>query len=272
MEFEVGPSLLMAGIRLARVHKEMPDLGFEDIRQRISVGAAGQLGVDFPGAEALIKAHGWDFFSPLPDDDSAMRETLDSIYVIYPPVWRTLAIKGRDAVKEGIEIDEWLCLEIAGLSEAISQDVISWWDMHAQLARHEIDEKKLRTGREGELRSFEFESIKLQPHNLTPIWASLQDNSLGYDILSFNIESGMSDCYIEVKSSQSPYRPFFVYLSEGEAKFAEENAENWMLHYWNPETDEPVVFTWDQIRRHLPKNQNSGKWTNVRIALDGKSE
>jgi hypothetical protein len=269
MTHQVCPSLLLAGIRLARIHKDLPELTFEDIRQRISVGAAGQLGVDFPGAETLIESHGWEFFSPLSEDDAAMRETLNSFYSIYPPVWRTLAIKGRDAVKDGIDLDEWLCLEIAGLSESISEDTILWWDLHAQLARQELADKNLRTGREGELRSFQYELQKLTPHGMSPTWASLQDNSLGYDILTYKSDLDFAPCYIEVKSSQSTYKPYFVYLSEGEAKFAEANAENWLLHYWNFENDDPIIFTWQQVEPHLPTNQNSGKWTSVRIALDG---
>ena len=270
MDVQVCPSLLLAGIRLARIHDELPNLSYPDILQRISVGAAGQLGVDFPGAQNLINIHGWSFFSSAPDDDVAMRETLDAYYRAYPPVWRTLAIKGREAVKSSIDIDEWLCLEMADLSTSISPEAISWWDWHAQQARQELADKNLKTGREGESRSYEFECAKLESHNLTPIWASLQDNSLGYDILSYSSEQSLAPMYIEVKSSQSPYKPYFVYLSEGEAKFAQAHAENWVLHYWNSEITEPDIFTWNEIERHLPLNQNSGKWTNVRIALHGK--
>ena len=59
-------------------------------------------------------------------------------------------------------------------------------------------------------------------------WVSLEDDTAGYDILSYDLETEQP-IYIEVKSTiGNKFTPF--YMSEGEINFSRENANNYRLY------------------------------------------
>ena len=60
------------------------------------------------------------------------------------------------------------------------------------------------------------------------VWESLNNDSAGYDILSFDV-GAMKPIYIEVKTTEgNKFTPF--YMSEGELKFSRENPNEYRLY------------------------------------------
>lgn len=95
--------------------------------------------------------------------------------------------------------------------------------------------KNANIGERGEKLVFEHEKNKLKaaikdgkvvPDDY-PKWVSLDDDSAGYDILSYDVDA-MQPMYIEVKTTTgSKYTPF--YMSAGEIDFSKKNASQYHL-------------------------------------------
>lgn len=97
--------------------------------------------------------------------------------------------------------------------------------------------RNLDIGERGEKLVFEMEKEKLlnavKTGKIDSIenhlkWVSIEDDSLGYDIISYDIDK-MSPVYIEVKTTTgSGALPF--YMSENELNFSKQNTKNYKLY------------------------------------------
>lgn len=106
--------------------------------------------------------------------------------------------------------------------------------------KHDYIKEHIRNtdiGERGEKLVFEQEKKKLlqavkdkKIHSIDNLlkWASLDDDSLGYDILSYDVDA-KQPIYIEVKTTTgNKLTPF--YMSEGEIKFSKDNASRYQLY------------------------------------------
>ena len=97
--------------------------------------------------------------------------------------------------------------------------------------------KQTQIGERGERLVFEFEKTKLHLaqkegriesiENLLK-WVSLEDDSAGYDILSYDTEK-KAPIFIEVKATNSGKTTPF-YISNGELSFSKNHAQNYRLY------------------------------------------
>jgi hypothetical protein len=118
--------------------------------------------------------------------------------------------------------------------------------------------------------SFDHEVARLAELGIakSPRWVAIDDNTAGYDILSY--DRGPLEPIsrlVEVKSTiQSPLR-FFV--SRNEWNLANRSGTAYTFHVWDLRADQPRLYerTAAQVGMHIPLDQGKGKWTVAEIPV-----
>lgn len=181
------------------------------------------------------------------------------------PIWARLAPAGRSHVLQAMGINGVQCFRAARLlgSDARATD---WWDALASSNRGERDARLLAQGRDGERLSLEYENDRLIKEGIsgTPVWVAIDDNTVGYDILSYAWHDGSKvSRLIEVKTTLAD-TPRMI-LSRNEWKTAEQYGAAFEFHLWNLKSQELTIYTVDEIRSHIPTDNGVGQWESVEI-------
>src|SRR3546814_8775372 len=110
------------------------------------------------------------------------------------PIWARLAPAGRNHVLQAIGVNGVQCLRSAGLLGSDAR-ATEWWDALATVNRGERDARLLAQGREGERLSLAYENTRLKQEGISraPVWVAIDDNTVGYDILSYAWHEGRSE-------------------------------------------------------------------------------
>lgn len=185
--------------------------------------------------------------------------------------WARSIILGRKKLLKQLSRDEHQCFRSARLlDEFPSDDVIEWWDSLSGQMRLITDQKKLERGRAAEKLSLEYEMSRLEQLEirLSPKWVAINDNTVGYDILSYDPgKLGPTNRLIEVKSTiASPLR---FYVSRNEWEQALKFGVAYHFHIWDLATSPPRLYerTAAEIQPHIPADQENGKWTVAEIPV-----
>lgn len=103
---------------------------------------------------------------------------------------------------------------------------------------------------------------------LKPKWIGLDDNTAGYDVLSYEPgERNPVNKLIEVKSTiASPLR--FI-LTRSEWDKAKAAGAAYCFDIWDLTRDPPVLFIKcvDNVAPHVPADAEKGKWKTVEIPV-----
>jgi Protein NO VEIN, C-terminal len=148
--------------------------------------------------------------------------------------------------------------------------VVAWWDRVTGLVRLEGERQKQERSRRAERLSYEKEKKRLRQLgiNLNPVWMGLEDNTAGYDILSYEPgDPAPTNVLIEVKSTiASPLR--FI-LSRFEWDKAKSIGDAYCFHIWDMQREPPALYvrTVDSVARHIPADSEKGKWKTVEIPV-----
>lgn len=105
--------------------------------------------------------------------------------------------------------------------------------------------KQTMLGERGEYVVMQYEINKLKSLKIkkTPIQQSLQDDSLGYDILSYSKDE--SPIYIEVKTTNLSPKDFNIYLTSNELDTALKYGKSYHVYIvFNPNTSKPIIYDW----------------------------
>lgn len=193
---------------------------------------------------------------------------IEAIIAERSPIWARLAPAGRNHVLQAIGVNGVQCLRSAGLlgSDARATD---WWDALATVNRGERDARLLAQGREGERLSLTYENARLQQEGISraPIWVAIDDNTVGYDILSYAWhEESEVNRLIEVKTTRAT--PPRMILSRNEWETAEQYGGAFEFHLWNLNSEVLTIYTVEQLRVHIPTDNGAGKWECVEIHPD----
>ena len=194
---------------------------------------------------------------------------IDAVIASRSPVWARLAPAGRNHVLQAIGVNGVQCLRAAGLlgTEARATD---WWDTLAAANRSERDARLLAQGREGERLSLAYETARLQREGIErePVWVAIDDNTVGYDILSYSVAEGHEvSRLIEVKSTYA--EPPRMILSRNEWETAAQSGAVFEFHLWELATRNLRIWSVDQMRSHIPTDGKAGKWQSVEITVPG---
>jgi hypothetical protein len=200
----------------------------------------------------------------------SLQAIIAAIIKRFRPPWTSAIPHGRNQLLRLLSPDEQQCLASARLLDTNPPDsVVEWWDSLAILFRAESAKATDDTGRLGERLSLKFERERLNAagrNDLVPHWVSIDDNSLGYDIASFEVDATSSPRFIEVKASNASPPQFFVTRNEWHA--ATRLQTRYLIQVWDLSTLRVAELTREAISDHIPLDQGGGVWQLVRVQLD----
>lgn len=196
---------------------------------------------------------------------------IKQIILVRQPKWGKLMMLGRSRFSKRLKRDEQTVFRQAGLLNSPPEDdVIIWWDELCAEVRMQGDLDKLAQARQAEKLTITFEAGRLKKIGITtkPEWTAIEDNTAGYDVRSFEQgEYGLDNKLIEVKSTiASPLR---FYVTRNEWEQAEKYGAAYFFYIWDMKQEPPRLYirTVDQVKIHIPQDNEKGKWKSVEIPL-----
>jgi len=192
---------------------------------------------------------------------------IEAVISSHKPLWERLAPAGRKHVLQAVGVNGTQCLRAAGLLDT-SQRATDWWDALATARRSERETQLLAQGREGERLSLDYEKARLQREGILrePVWIAIDDNMVGYDILSFALLDGAEvNRLIEVKTTQA--NPPRMFLSRNEWETAQRFGPTFQFHLWVLPARHLTILSIEDVRPHIPVDHGRGRWETVEISI-----
>ncbi len=258
------------GLRLIRrILLESPNASIEEIVTAIKLTEADALSLDL---EASCELHAIVVPCEL-DGHGFYRHCIRGVVLARFPVWVKTMKRGRQVFAAKLEEDDHSIFENAGLLDSPpSPDVVEWWDTIGHEVKLETDLEKMTQARTAEKLSWDAEKARLLVLGIKidPVWVGLDDNTAGYDILSY--EPGYpenTNKLIEVKSTVTSPLQFYVTRNEWEQAIKSKDA--YFFHIWDMRKSPPMlhVRTVSQVEPHIPTDNEKGKWSNATIPVGG---
>lgn len=263
----------LEGVISLRVHLlANPGMVVAEAVTIVSAGGLDGQGLDLEASEALLGLIPAD----MPNEGPAFyRGCIRHVLLAYQPVWARVMLKGRSRFYEALERDEQSVFRQTGiLEEPPEHDFVEWWDILTKELRLIDDLEKMARAREAERLSLAHEAERLQKEGIeeTPKWIGLDDNTKGYDVLSYERDGNqIVNKLIEVKSTiASPLR---FRLTRNEWEQADKSGTAYVFHIWDMQKNPPALFvrTVEEVRPHIPSDNEKGKWNDAVIPLGGKN-
>jgi Protein NO VEIN, C-terminal len=253
-------------VRQIRLRRVVHTGSLQEIIEVIKTVDADGATLDFEAAVELdqILPH----TCPIEDAVTFYRECIDVVIRNHRPIWVKTITVGRSFVNK-LQRDEQQCFEAAGLLEdPISDAIVAWWGRTSDMARMLNDGFFNEQGRAAEKLSLEHEAGRMARLGLpgSPKWMAVEDNRLGYDILSYD-PGPVSPIarVLEVKSTiASPLR-FFVTRNEWDV--CQKMGSAYHFHIWDMKTGVLHERTAAEIAPHIPTDQGRGRWSRVEIRV-----
>jgi hypothetical protein len=263
-------SVLNAVIEIVQYCAKYTGSSIAEAERVLGGGFAASTGHAYHEAAELVAALPGLHVPPEIDRRTAMRTLLRELTLSRRPGWAGLIPKGRGFVSAYLPPNAYQCLEAAGLYAVVPDaGALEWWDMLASHFRSDTDLDRTRIGREGERLTLAYETARLEGAgraDLRPKWVALDDNSLGYDVLSYNLDANGREAplHIEVKASGEGRRAFFT---RNEWKFADSMGDSFVVHFWNLSRVALTIVSCGELRAHIPIDQGAGKWQSVQLTI-----
>jgi len=265
------PPLAMSTITAAglicRYLEKQPTVPLDEAIEAIQRSVESTSALDYEGARKLLNACPGatiDHHNPL-----HLRELISNFIEINKPSWIDVAPFGRDLVESSLTVNEAQVLRTAGLFDnPPSDDVVEWWDNLATRARAFKEQRLLERGRAAERLTLEYEHRRLARLGveLSPVWIAIQDNTTGYDILSYDlVDDATVARHIEVKSSLQMPATFFLTSNEWDRALSLGNS--FRLYLWSLPRNHLRILTLSDLLPHVPINQGRGKWQSMAVAI-----
>ena len=244
-----------------------PGLSALDAIDRLTRLRASASGLDFRGGLALYQhldsARDW------PESYDRLRLFIFDWVRIVKPAWLSAVPYGRDSVKNALGTDAAQCLREGGLFDDEPDDEsIEWWDRMAAVARGSSDAEKMKRARHAERLSLEHERERLASLKIArqPRWVSLDDNRLGYDIVSYDRDSlnRVINRLVEVKSRFGSS----IFLTRNEWDNAFKARQRAVIHIWDLPEEKLHEYRVPHLEPNIPRDRGMGAWQNVQIKLD----
>ncbi|MEO5534371.1 MAG: DUF3883 domain-containing protein [Pseudolysinimonas sp.] len=200
--------------------------------------------------------------------ESDIRRLVTDLLEADPPGWLQVVPLGRERVASQLEPDVLQVLRAGGLFDPVpSVEAIEWWDQLAARARGDLDARRLELGRDAERRSLEYELDRLSQIGCPylPRWLSLDDNSAGYDIQSWEVDDGVwRQLAIEVKSTVSSIVRF--HLSRGEYETCVKLAGAYRFHTW-VQGNGPIIVESQDVIASAPLDGTGSRWETAEFVF-----
>lgn len=199
------------------------------------------------------------------------RQCIRGVVLSRYPIWVKTMRLGRQVFVAKLDTDTRKLFQDAGLLIAPpSPDVVKWWDTIGHEVKLETDLEKMEQARAAEKLSWNHEKDRLLKLGIEtdPLWVGLDDNTAGYDILSY--EPGQpekTNKLIEVKSTVAS--PLRFYVSRNEWNQAIKSKEAYFFHVWDMQKTPAILYVRSvaQVEPHIPTDNEKGKWSNAEIPV-----
>ena len=256
-----------AFLELHSFRAEHPCLTEIDAIGRLTALRASANGLDFRGGLALHQhldsARNWK------QTEGRLRLFVFEWVRIAKPSWLRLVPYGREKVKSALGEDEAQCLREGGLLDDEPDDeAIEWWDRMAAITRGSSDAEKMKRARLAERLSLEHERVRLMHLAIDrePRWVALDDSTLGYDILSYDLDSEgrVVNRLVEVKSRLGGS----IFLTRNEWDNASGASQQTVIHVWDLPEERLHEYRARDLEPNIPHDQGTGVWQDVRMELD----
>lgn len=264
-------SVLNAMLEISRYLETYQGRSVHEAARVLTAGLAAKTGHAYSEAAELVAALPGYRLPPKCERQAAIRSLLRELTVARRPAWARLIPRGRRHLEAYLPRNALQCMQTAGLYDAeLDEAALDWWDSLASYFRSTSELERTLTGRQGERLTLASEKERLEAagrSDLKPNWVSLDDNSLGYDVLSYSLdEAGRENpLHIEVKASSAQPRRFF--LTRNEWRVAKSMNEAFVLHLWDLENHVVTRFSVADLERHVPTDRGWGRWQTVEVTL-----
>jgi Domain of unknown function (DUF3883) len=201
-----------------------------------------------------------------------LRIALSTVVTTIRPQWAKRVFLGRARfLTEMDRIDREVrqCFRTAGLLEdEPDKDVVLWWDLLCHEIRGIQNFDNFMQGRLAEQKSFQYEKERLRRLGISaePKWQAIDDNTLGYDILSFR-EGGEFPARLLIEVKSSSRNPPAVIISRNEWIKANQAGDSYLFHFWDIRADVLYECGVDVVAPHMPNDQGMGEWANVSVPI-----
>jgi hypothetical protein len=183
-------------------------------------------------------------------------------------IWARSITLGRNKFIQKLDRDEVSCFRCAKLlDDPPSMETVAWWDRLQARGREVSQSATMERARGAEKLSLDFESRRLTKLGIDkpPVWMSIEDNTVGYDILSFDIgEAEPIAKLIEVKSFLGARR---FYVTRNEWNTAIKFGARYVFHIWDMQTTTVVEKSVQQVTSQIPSDRQGGIWSEAIIQL-----
>ena len=231
------------------------------IRLRASYATGG---FDYGCAETILEMVG-----PADDRPAACYRRLIEMEVATMPAWLAVVPRGRHALWDALTADALECFRRAGVfDDNPSPETVALLDRLANSSRALANLPLVDSGRRAERWSFELEVSRCATWPDAPAveWMALDDNSAGYDILSWDWSDGRwARKLIEVKSCRG--RPLRIIMTRNEWNTACRQPQAYVVHLWDVINGQLHELFWDDLKAHMPVDQGDGRWDSVTITV-----
>lgn len=269
MNIILNKSSLLAAIEIS---KDNNILKINDLNYLESIKTS----FDIKGGQKLIELIGLEVINELNtkikeyDYQIALRVILTQYLKNEKPGFLLRVTGGRDFFLDYIDENFEQLLNDAGLYNEINlskegREIGSWWDDLSEFVRNLEKDKKLDQGREGEEKTIRYEINKLKKLDIKkkPKWTSYEDNSAGYDVLSWSEEQ--NKIFIEVKATNNSNGLF--YLSKSEWRFSVSAKDNYFIHVWIQDKKEPRIITYSELnsKNYKIEDSSNAEWDTIKV-------
>ena len=267
MDFErfLTLSTFLAFTEVHRYKLDNPVLSIEECISTIQAVRSDSSLNDFDGARQLLTILDSDF--EWDDSKPSLRHFIYEIVKLCNPFWLMYIPSGREKVRSALSRDVSQCFREAGLLDPMpDKKTIDWWDELSAFVRGRNETERMLRARYAERLSIEHETRRLACLGIKkkPVWVSLEDNSIGYDVLSYKWKGPyIVSRLIEVKSTVSNV----FYISRNEWNNAATSKDQTVFHIWTLPEESLMELSVLDVKTHIPSDQGSGMWQEVRVTL-----
>jgi hypothetical protein len=193
---------------------------------------------------------------------SKLRHQLKDLIKNSSTSWMPLIKQGRDKLKKYLNPDTVQCFDDANLLDNYNPDIIEWWIEISSYIYDKSEFKNFSIGIYGEKLSLKYEETRV---GIKPKWISIDNNNCGYDILSQVSKKDKNQLIIEVKTSRSPWKSAFFYITQNEWLVLSIK-KNAVLHLWSVSSKTKFgLLDIPALKKHIPKNFGKGEWNITKI-------
>jgi hypothetical protein len=262
-------SALDAACELVQHLAKYRELSVDDAISQLRRGPSDVARLDYAGAMELLSVCDMELFPAANSSTDGRRQIVARLVEVERPAWRLAAGRGKKWCHDAMDPNTAQAIDWAALWNS-DDGALSWWLELAVATRGLEESSRVAVGRIGERLTLEHERDRLKALGAPgePVWRSIEDDTLGYDIESWDrtTSGAFVPLRIEVKAYSGTERRFF--LSRGEWRAALRFHPQFVVDVWDVKTASLTRFDVDQVMSAIPKEAPPGEWQNLLIWPD----